>query len=149
MRRHFAFLPLLAAISCAQEYALQSFFSGLTFFENFDFWTASDPSFGYVHYVDQPTAEQYGMIKTTNETAAWGVDTSMYLDGMANLGRLSVRLTSLQSWTHGLFILDLAHMPANQCGVWPAWWMLGSGTWPENGKLNIVLYFPDSLLTSQ
>ena len=126
----------LAAFSYAQQYLLQSDFSGLTFFDNFDFWTAGDPTYGYVHYVDQPTAEQYGMIKLSNESAIWGVDTTMYLDPMANLGRLSVRLTSVQSWTHGLFILDLAHMPANQCGVWPAWWMLGSGTWPENGKLD-------------
>ena len=97
--------------------------------------TSGDPTFGYVHYVDQAVANQHGMIHTTaSGSAVWGVDTTQYLDPTANLGRLSIRLTSMQSWTHGLFVLDLVHMPANQCGVWPAFWTLGSGTWPENGK---------------
>jgi len=125
---------LLATLCNAQEYFLQNTFVGTTFFDNFNFWTVGDPTFGYVHYVDQVVAEQYGMINTTNSTASWGVDTTQYLDPTANLGRLSIRLTSVDSWTHGLFILDLAHMPENQCGAWPAFWTLGSGTWPENGK---------------
>ncbi|KAK0328260.1 hypothetical protein LTR54_001947 [Friedmanniomyces endolithicus] len=131
---------LLATLSLvqAQQYRLQSAFTGPTFFDNFDFWTAGDPTFGYVHYIDRATAEQHGMINSTGNTATWGVDTTQILDPMANLGRLSVRLTSVQSWTHGLFILDLAHMPANECGVWPAWWMLGSGTWPANGEIDII-----------
>ncbi|KAK0361841.1 hypothetical protein LTR02_016854 [Friedmanniomyces endolithicus] len=128
-----SFLLATLSLSHAQQYRLQSAFTGPTFFDNFDFWTAGDPTFGYVHYVDRATAEQHGMINSTGNTATWGVDTTQILDPMANLGRLSVRLTSVQSWTHGLFILDLAHMPANECGVWPAWWMLGSGTWPANG----------------
>ncbi|KAK3075046.1 hypothetical protein LTR53_002017 [Teratosphaeriaceae sp. CCFEE 6253] len=150
MRPYSALLLLAAlAVAHAQQYLLQSSFSGLSFFDNFDFWTAGDPTFGYVHYVDQPTAEQNGMIKVTNSSAIWGVDTTQVLDPMANLGRLSVRLTSVQSWTRGLFILDLAHMPANQCGVWPAWWMLGSGTWPENGEIDIIEFtnnLPNNLM---
>ncbi|KAK0936019.1 hypothetical protein LTR29_012391 [Friedmanniomyces endolithicus] len=131
---------LLATLSLAlaQHYRLQSAFTGPAFFDNFDFWTAGDPTIGYVHYVDRATAEQHDMINSTGSTATWGVDTTQILDPMANLGRLSVRLTSVQSWTHGLFILDLAHMPANECGVWPAWWMLGSGTWPANGEIDII-----------
>ncbi|KAK5713389.1 hypothetical protein LTR17_017570 [Elasticomyces elasticus] len=137
------------APSSAQQYHLQSLFSGLTFFDNFNFWTAGDPTLGYVHYVDRPTAEQHGLISSTSNMTRWGVDTTQVLDPMANLGRLSVRLTSLQSWTHSLFILDLAHMPANQCGVWPAWWMLGSGTWPENGEIDIIEFtnnLPNNLM---
>ncbi|KAK4896930.1 hypothetical protein LTR27_005177 [Elasticomyces elasticus] len=137
------------APSSAQQYHLQSLFSGLTFFDNFNFWTAGDPTLGYMHYVDRPTAEQNGLISSTSNMTRWGVDTTQVLDPMANLGRLSVRLTSQQSWTHGLFILDLAHMPANQCGVWPAWWMLGSGTWPENGEIDIIEFtnnLPNNLM---
>lgn len=60
----------------------------------------------------------------------------------ANLGRASLRLTSQQSWTHGLFILDLAHMPATACGTWPAFWTLGSGSsnWPAYGEIDIIEY---------
>ncbi|KAK4549534.1 hypothetical protein LTR36_006531 [Oleoguttula mirabilis] len=132
-------LSLLFATLCtAQQYSLQSSFAGPSFFDNFDFWTAGDPTYGYVHYVDQAVAEQYGMINTANNAAVWGVDTTQTLDPTANLGRLSIRLTSIQSWTHGLFILDLEHMPANQCGVWPAFWTLGSGVWPDNGEIDII-----------
>lgn len=137
-------LPLLIATLCnAQQYFLESSFSGPSFFENFNFWTAGDPTYGYVHYVDQAVAEQYGMINTTaRNSTVWGVDTTQTLDPTANLGRFSIRLTSIQSWTHGLFVLDLEHMPANQCGAWPAFWTLGSGTWPENGKLTQPMQVP-------
>ena len=35
-------------------------------------------------------------------------------------GRDSVRLISKNQYTHGLFVVDLAHMPGNACGMWPA-----------------------------
>jgi hypothetical protein len=38
----------------------------------------------------------------------------------AAVGRNSVRLVSKKSWTHGLFIADIAHMPGGICGTWPA-----------------------------
>ena len=74
------------------------------------------------------------MITTTGTSVSFGVETSQLLDPNANLGRHSLRLSSRESWTHGLFIIDLAHMPANVCGTWPALWMLGSDTWPNSGK---------------
>lgn len=101
---------LFATLCSAQQYSLQSSFAGPTFFDNFDFWTTGDPTYGYVHYVDQDVAEQYGMINfSPSDAAVWGVDTTQTLDPTANLGRLSIRLTSIQSWTHGLFILVRHH----------------------------------------
>jgi len=38
----------------------------------------------------------------------------------AAVGRNSVRLVSKKSWTHGLFIADIAHMPGGVCGTWPS-----------------------------
>jgi hypothetical protein len=93
-----------------------------------------------VHYVDRPVAEQFDMIAANTASVRWGVDTTQTLNPNANLGRLSLRLLSVQSWTHGLFILDLEHMPANVCGTWPAFWALGSGTWPEHGEIDIIEY---------
>lgn len=90
------------------------------------------------------------MISYTPNSTRWGVETAQVLDPSANLGRLSLRLQSKQRWTHGLFILDLAHMPHNSCGVWPAWWMLGSGLWPSQGEIDIVEFTnngPSNLMT--
>ena len=102
--------------------------------------TSWDPTYGFVHYVDRTVAEQYHMINTTETTVSWGVDTSQILDPNANLGRLSLRLTTIRTWTHGLFILDLAHIPAAVCGTWPSFWSLGgTGVWPGSGELHVVL----------
>jgi hypothetical protein len=46
-------------------------------------------------------------------------------------------LESTNTYTHGLVILDLAHMPGSVCGSWPAFWMLGSD-WPKNGEIDII-----------
>ena len=131
-------IAFLTTICNGQQYALESSFAGPWFFDNFEFWTSADPTLGYVHYVDQATAEQFNMINSSGSPVSWGVDTTQVLDPTANLGRLSIRLTSIQSWTHGLFILDLAHMPANLCGTWPAFWTLGSGVWPTTGEIDII-----------
>lgn len=48
-----------------------------------------------------------------------GVDHTTYLDP-AGTGRKSVRIMSQKSWTHGLFIADILHMPGGTCGTWPA-----------------------------
>ncbi len=58
------------------------------------------------------------------------------------VGRPSVRIESAKSWTHGLFIADIKHMPTTKttsgCGTWPAFWTLGDGTWPLHGEIDIV-----------
>lgn len=38
-------------------------------------------------------------------------------------GRNSIRIESKKVYNHGLFILDLAHMPGGQCATWPAFWL--------------------------
>jgi len=44
-------------------------------------------------------------------------------------GRNSIRVLTTKTYQHALIVLDLAHMPDNVCGIWPAFWMLGSSTW--------------------
>ena len=53
-------------------------------------------------------------------------------------GRDSVRIESKKSYTKGLFIVDVKHMPGGVCGTWPAFWSLGSGEWPKNGEIDII-----------
>lgn len=53
-------------------------------------------------------------------------------------GRPSVRLESKKTYNHGLFILDLAHMPASVCGTWPAFWTYSDVNYPSQGEIDIL-----------
>jgi hypothetical protein len=71
-------------------------------------------------YVNQTTANQTGLVTFGSTGAAYmGVDYKTLLS-TSKVGRNSVRLVSKKSWTHGLFIADIAHMPGAECGTWPA-----------------------------
>jgi len=49
-------------------------------------------------------------------------------------GRPAVRLISNNSYTHGMFVADVKHMPTG-CGTWPAYWLLGPDPWPTFGEI--------------
>ncbi|KAH8900408.1 hypothetical protein GQ53DRAFT_633092, partial [Thozetella sp. PMI_491] len=80
-----------------------------------------DPSRGFVNYVDAETAKAKGLVKIVHKQLIVGVDNTSVLDPKSQ-GRSSVRLESKRTWSSGLLIGDFAHMPGNQCGVWPAFW---------------------------
>ncbi|KIW65082.1 hypothetical protein PV04_07366 [Phialophora macrospora] len=124
---------LLVSFSTA-GYVLQDDYSPDQFFSMFDFFTDSDPTNGYVQYVDQSTAQQGGLINNDNGAIYMGVDHSNVASGS---GRQSVRLTSKKSYTHGLIVLDLSHMPGGICGTWPAFWTVGPN-WPNAGEIDII-----------
>ncbi|KIX01399.1 uncharacterized protein Z518_09125 [Rhinocladiella mackenziei CBS 650.93] len=115
-------------------YVLEDDYSVDKFFSMFDFFTAADPTNGYVKYVDQNTAQNGGLISTNNGAVYMGVDHTNIATGS---GRQSVRLTSKKSYTHGLIILDLSHMPGGICGTWPAFWTVGPN-WPNSGEIDII-----------
>jgi hypothetical protein len=73
-----------------------------------------DPTHGYVNYVDLATAEAAGLWSTNSNSVYMGVD---YTSIGSGRGRSSVRIMSKNTYNHGLFILDLAHMPEG-CGTW-------------------------------
>ena len=109
---------VIATLTHCQTFNLLDSFQGLDFFNRaFTLYEGFDPTFGYVNYVSLATAEQNGLINLTEVgntgVARWGVDTASILDPNANLGRQSIRLQSVKTYTHGLFILDVAHLPAN------------------------------------
>ncbi|KAJ5157008.1 uncharacterized protein N7482_008108 [Penicillium canariense] len=127
-------LGLLAHLSTA-AYTLQDDYGTTdSFFDNFDFYTDSDPTNGYVNYLDRSSASSGRLISTSGGSVYIGVDT---VNTASDPGRSSVRLTSKNTYTHGLVILDLEHMPGSVCGTWPAFWMLGSD-WPSNGEIDII-----------
>jgi hypothetical protein len=69
-----------------------------------------------VSYLDRSSASSGGLIKSGNSVYV-GVDT---VNTASSPGRSSVRLESTNTYTHGLVILDLNHMPGSVCGTWPA-----------------------------
>ncbi|POR34849.1 Putative endo-1,3(4)-beta-glucanase [Tolypocladium paradoxum] len=135
---------LLAAPAQAQVYALNTTYDMTNFFTSFDFFTEKDPTRGFVEYVDRGTAQLQGLVGygqsygqsngSTNGSIFMGVD---YKTPNPPNGRRSVRVTSRQSFTHGLFVADIAHMPGSICGVWPAFWMFGPN-WPASGEIDII-----------
>jgi len=69
-----------------------------------------------VDYVNRSTATNNGLVSTSGGSVYIGVDHSH----TTTSGRQSVRLGSNKTYTHGLVILDLEHMPGSVCGTWPA-----------------------------
>ncbi|KAI9931601.1 hypothetical protein ASPWEDRAFT_105915 [Aspergillus wentii DTO 134E9] len=128
-------MAALAQLGLAGYTVKDDYSSASHFFDKFDFFTEADPTNGYVKYVDRKTANNLGIVSGNAKGTKIGVDSKNKASGS---GRQSVRLTSKASYNHGLVILDLNHMPGGACGSWPAFWMLGSGTWPNNGEIDII-----------
>lgn len=76
---------------------------------------SSDPTDGYVNYVNQTTATRNSYINTYNGSVYMGVDSTNIAPAG---GRDSVRITSNAAYNYGLFSLDYSHMPGGICGTW-------------------------------
>ncbi|KAF5876585.1 putative endo beta- protein [Botrytis fragariae] len=126
----------ITSITAITGYQLEESYSGNTFFYAFDFFTAPDPTHGFVTYVSESAASQQGLISVRSDGVYMGVDSKTVLNP-SGPGRNSVRIESKKSWTHGLFIADLGHMPGGACGSWPAMWTVGNN-WPYNGEIDII-----------
>ncbi|KAI0432931.1 family 16 glycoside hydrolase [Xylaria sp. FL1042] len=125
-------LSLAAQVQGA--YTVQDSYDATNFFDNFEFFSGPDPTAGFVQYVDAATANSTGLAGYANNGIYLGVD---YQTQNPTGGRASVRLTSTKSYTHGLIIADIAHMPAQVCGSWPAFWTFGPN-WPHSGEIDII-----------
>jgi len=125
-------LALLEGV-CEGAYKLQVNISGTNFFNAWTFFTAGDPTHGYVNYLSESQAQAAGLISAAPGKVIIGADSKNVASGR---GRDSVRLTSNQAWNAGLFIMDLQNMPTG-CGTWPAWWLVGPN-WPNSGEIDII-----------
>jgi len=126
-------LFILCQQPTATAYHITQHFYGNSFFNNFDFFTAGDPTHGYVNYVNQSNAQSQGYIQVRGNSVYIGTDMKRVASGR---GRDSVRLTSKVKWQNGLFIFDASHMPTG-CATWPAWWLVGPN-WPNGGEIDII-----------
>jgi len=127
-----------SSAQAAAAYALADNYNHTNFFSAFEFFEDEDPTQGFVNYVDAETASREGLAGYTNGGIYLGTDYT----NKTTTGRHSVRLTSKKTWTQGLFVADIAHMPAGptdagSCGIWPAYWTLGPN-WPNGGEIDIL-----------
>lgn len=106
-------------------------------YRQWDFFNTADPTGGLVTYVDAEVAIADGLATVDCDNA-----TTLAVDANQTVAvggtRNSVRITSPQTYSSGLFIADFAHMPFG-CGIWPAYWTLGTTTeWPLSGEIDII-----------
>ncbi|KAJ5378645.1 hypothetical protein N7509_011764 [Penicillium cosmopolitanum] len=116
------------------NYTLKDTFSGSSFFDNFEYYSTTDPTNGFVQYVNSETASQMNLTYASESSAVIRVDTST--QNQTN-GRSSVRITSTNTYDSGLFIFDVAHTPYG-CATWPALWLTDPNNWPAHGEIDVI-----------
>lgn len=86
--------------------------------QGWNFFNDTDPTHGFVTYVNQSTAKADGLVSASQSSAYIGVDYKSVLNATSGPGRRSVRLSSKKNYTEALIIGDFSHMPYG-CGAWP------------------------------
>jgi hypothetical protein len=132
-------LQIGASVFCAAglanaAYTLEDSYDTTNFFNEFSFFSAPDPTQGFVDYVAAAAANQSGLAGYSNNAIYMGVD---HTTVNPTAGRESVRVSSNKAYTKGLIIADIAHMPDSICGSWPAFWTFGPD-WPGSGEIDII-----------
>ncbi|KAK5002789.1 hypothetical protein LTR28_010981 [Elasticomyces elasticus] len=117
------------------SYTLVDDYEPSIFFNKFNFYNSYDPTYGHVQYVSKDVAVTNGYVQTSSSSVIIKPDTTNAWPN-GGPGRPSVRIVSDNTYTHGLFLLDLTHMP-HGCGTWPAYWLVGPN-WPSNGEIDII-----------
>lgn len=132
------------AASLTGPYRLLESHTGRHFFDFYDFYEGADSigSAGYQTYVGQERAQALNLINVTLDGNDEAQSSSIFMQSVAGTKhpgdfRESVRLEGKTRFQRGLFVLDVAHMPAG-CGVWPAFWMTDEAHWPDHGEIDIV-----------
>ncbi|KAI6249216.1 Endo-1,3(4)-beta-glucanase [Erysiphe necator] len=131
------FIFSAAGLSSAKNlsYSLQDNYKPADFLgSKFNFFSAPDPTNGFVEYVNAASAKEKGLAKVLDGSLFLGVDNTTKQPAK---GRPAVRLESTKKYNQGLFIADIEHMPGGSCGVWPALWTFGPD-WPNSGEIDIV-----------
>jgi len=118
------------------NYTLSKEYSGVDFFDNFDYYNGSDPTYGFSTYLPQANAEYINLTFASSSSAIIRVDSVNVYDVNYN-GRDTVRLESKDQFNSGLFLLDVSHIPYG-CGVWPSFWLANLVNWPAGGEIDII-----------
>ncbi|KAG9047445.1 hypothetical protein FS837_002208 [Tulasnella sp. UAMH 9824] len=121
--------------SNVRTYRVQDRFEGDSFFDGFGFDSFPDPTHGNVNYLKSSDAFKRGLAYVDGDgLAVMKVDNTNTIASGGN--RDSVRISSKNSYSSGLIVLDVDTMPFG-CGVWPAFWTVGD-SWPNGGEIDIL-----------
>lgn len=139
--------PATTTTTTAPTYSLVANYEGAAFFDAFDNFvtnaTVSDPTNGFVNYVDLPDAISQRLVGVVYNASS---DAPLPYIGVQHTADApnSVRLESKNTFTVGtILVADIHHLPVG-CGLWPAFWALGTGAaWPGSGEIDLVEYVHD------
>lgn len=107
-------VPSSTSVASSSWKAVQNY-SGQTFFNGWNFFTAADPTNGNVQYVSQSAAQSAGLIQINSQgNAVMRVETTPQVQ----TNRQSVRITTQATFNGGLVVMDAVHMPTG-CATWP------------------------------
>ncbi|KAE9411131.1 hypothetical protein BT96DRAFT_969316 [Gymnopus androsaceus JB14] len=100
------------------------------------FTLVADPTHGTVNFLNASDAfaASLAYVQDDGIVIMKGDNTTTLANGV---NRNSVRVSSNKQYNTGLFILDINQAPWG-CGVWPAFWTVGGGTWPLTGEIDII-----------
>ncbi|KAJ7170472.1 glycoside hydrolase family 16 protein [Mycena crocata] len=128
------------SLEARATYKLKDHFTGKDFL-NWNFFSADDPTHGNVNFLSKSdaTAKRLAYVQEDGTTVLAVDDKSTLKKGAF---RNSVRISSPDSYTYGLFIADIYAMPHGPT-VWPAYWTVGPA-WPAGGEIDILEGVGDS-----
>jgi len=110
-------------------------YRGQSFLDEWDFFSAEDPTHGSVNFQTKENAIKKNLAYIQSDgTTILAVDDFSTLPVGAR--RDSVRISSKKTYNGGLFIADFWAMP-HGCSVWPAYWSVGPD-WPKAGEIDIL-----------
>ena len=138
-----ALLAIALLHTASASLSIRARYRGADFLEHFDFFSADDPTHGWVDYLDRGDAMAAGLVDVADD-GTFFMGAGRPKTAAARLP--SVRIEGRHSIAGGLAVLDIEAVPVG-CGAWPAFWMCNqtdpatAGTpaaWPAGGEIDVL-----------
>jgi hypothetical protein len=145
----------------ALRYSLIDVYNGINFLDKFTFFSGGDQNLNHgevllvareadvrsyhsnrlYSWMDKTYARSKRLVSSNSSSFRISPGTEI-IGGK----RASVKLEGTSTYdAPALFVFDLVHMPAADCGVWPALWTLGRNSdgrvnWPFDGEIGLLSF---------
>ncbi|KAI6198249.1 Beta 1,3 (4)-glucanase [Aphelenchoides fujianensis] len=80
----------------------------------------------------------HGFVNYLTKRQAAARNLTRLVGGRLFVGADAKNVVKAGAYNHGLFLLDLQHMPGGQCGSWPAFWLYNINDWPQKGEIDVI-----------